>query len=254
VEYDYALQMASDGFTAAYIHTRERGISYNLFTPPDGPNGAPGPWTTNPPYYALIATAEALQSSDGNGVIVTDLNISGSKTNTQIPVGGYAIYNAKGQAVEQFVLFNYANISNTFALPASAFSSDTKKTGIVVKYLSAQSEQEQTSIAWGGQSLAGVGNGEFQNTSATWAAPNKELDCTSGCSVEIPPVAMAVVFAGGVNTINNAQTNPSESTTQASGSAQTSPPKSNDDNRVRPVSSIVPMLVALNAGLLVLLF
>src|SRR6266567_1759006 len=76
---DYALQMASVGYSAAYLHTRERGVSYNVFSPPGGPNGSPGPWTTNPPFYGLLVTAEALRST--NGSIVVDLDIGGSKEN-----------------------------------------------------------------------------------------------------------------------------------------------------------------------------
>ncbi|KAH0587765.1 hypothetical protein H2248_006522 [Termitomyces sp. 'cryptogamus'] len=207
---DYALQMAAVGFSAAYLHTRERGISYNLFTPPDGPNGNPGNWVTNPPYYALIATAEALQTTDGVGSVVVDLNIANSKTDKKATVAGYAVYDSKGSAVEQIVLFNYANVSNfpdpsaataTFALPASAFSA-MKKTEIPVKFLSASGLTEKYNIAWGGQSLIGIGNGIFQDNNATWAIPNQQLDCTNGCSVSVPAAAMAVVFAGGTNEIN----------------------------------------------------
>ncbi|KAG6903473.1 hypothetical protein C0995_005496 [Termitomyces sp. Mi166 len=204
---DYALQMAAVGYSAAYLHTRERGISYNLFAPPEGPNGNTGDWITNPPYYALIATAEALQTTDGVGSVVVDLNIANSKTDKRATVAGYAIYDSKGSTVEQFVLFNYANVSNfpdssdvaaTFALPAGAFST-TKKTGITVKFLSASGLAEKYNIAWGGQSLVAVGNGIFQDNNATWAIPNQQLDCTNGCSVNVPAAAMAVVFAGGVD-------------------------------------------------------
>ena len=59
---DYALQLASVGYSAIHIHTRERGISYNVMTPPDGPVGSPGAWTTNPPFYAVLATAEPTPS------------------------------------------------------------------------------------------------------------------------------------------------------------------------------------------------
>ncbi|KAG6895418.1 hypothetical protein C0992_001380 [Termitomyces sp. T32_za158] len=207
---DYALQMAAVGYSAAYLHTRERGISYNLFTPPDGPNSNPGDWVTNPPYYALIATAEALQAADGVGNIVVDLDIAKSKTDTKATVAGYAVYDSKGSSVEQFVLFNYANVSNfpdtstataTFSLPANAFAA-TRRTGVTVKYLSASGLAEKYNIAWGGQSLVGVGNGILQDNNATWVIPNQQLDCTDGCSVSVPAAAMAVVFAGEVDKNN----------------------------------------------------
>ncbi|GLB33972.1 putative glycosyl hydrolase family 79 C-terminal beta domain containing protein [Lyophyllum shimeji] len=199
---DYALQMAAAGYSAAYLHTRERGISYNLFAPPEGPNGGPGPWVTNSPYYALIATAEALQSIDGS--VVVDLNIGNSMTNKDATTAGYAVYDAKGASVQRFVLFNYANVSSaaaTFAIPASAFKSGNKDT-VTVKYLSAQDLHEKTNIAWGGQTLAGVGDGNFKDSSASWAVPNKNVDCSNGCSIDVPPTGMAVVFASGVSQVN----------------------------------------------------
>ncbi|KAG6883702.1 hypothetical protein C0993_004522 [Termitomyces sp. T159_Od127] len=212
---DYALQMASVGYSAAYIHTRERGISYNLFTPPEGPDSIAENWVTNPPYYALIATAEALQTTDGGGGIVVDLNVANSTTDQKATVAGYAIYHSKGSIVEQFVLFNYANISNfpntsaataTFALPASAFSNSSKNAGVLVKFLSASGLSEKFNISWGGQSLLGVGNGTLKNNSASWAVPNKQLDCTKGCSVDVPATAMAVVFVEGMNNVNSGST------------------------------------------------
>ncbi|KAG6887852.1 hypothetical protein C0995_012217 [Termitomyces sp. Mi166 len=231
---DYALQMASVGYSAAYLHTRERDISYNLFTPPEGPNGGPGDWVTNPPYYALIATAETLQTTDGAGGVVVDLNIANSKTDKKATVAGYAIYDSKGSTVERFVLFNYANVSTfpnpssanaTFALPANAFSGSTQKTGVVVKFLSASGLDEKLNIAWGGQSLVGVGNGTLKDNAASWAVPNQQIDCSKGCSVNVPPASMAVVFVGGTNKVNaaNTQTNSTQSTTtsaQSTGSAQ----------------------------------
>lgn len=220
---DYALQMASVGYSAAYLHTRERGISYNLFAPPEGPNGGPGPWVTNPPYYALIATAEALQSTDGS--VVVDLNIENSTTNKDATVAGYVVYDAKGASVQRFVLFNYANVSSataTFALPRRAFNSGNKNT-VPVKYLSAQDLHEATDIAWGGQTLAGVGNGTFKDDSSSWAVPNKNVDCSNGCSIDVPPTAMAVVFASGVSKVNTAQNTPAGNGNQKSSSSAAAP-------------------------------
>lgn len=205
---DYALQMASVGYSAAYLHTRERGITYNLFVPPEGPDGGNGPWVTNPPYYALIATAEALQTS-GEGSIVVDLNIAKSQTDTNSTVAGYAIYESSGSQISQFVLFNYANTSSslaTFALPSSAFASPSGK-NVTVKYLSAHNLGEQVDISWGGETLAGVGNGVLNVTSASWATPNKAIDCTKGCSVDVPPTSLAVVFVRGVNELQQSTAN-----------------------------------------------
>ncbi|KAG6831387.1 hypothetical protein H0H92_010989 [Tricholoma furcatifolium] len=225
---DYALQMASVGYSAAYLHTRERGISYNMFVPPAGPDGSPGDWTTNPPYYSLLVTAEALSSSDGAGGVVVDLNISNSMSDTSATTAGYVVYDSKGMTVNQFVLFNYANVSNfatpsaataTFSLPADAFSGD--KTSITVKYLSASSLMEEYNIAWGGQSLVGVGNGTLVDDTASWVVPNQQINCADGCSVDVPATALAVVFAGGVTTsqVNNTNSAEKPQTTPLNGHA-----------------------------------
>ncbi|CAA7260045.1 unnamed protein product [Cyclocybe aegerita] len=199
---DYALQLASVGYGAAYLHTRERGISYNLFTPPEGPNGIPGSWTTNPPFYGLLVTAEALHSKSGNGTIVTDLDVSGSKTDKNSTVSGYAVYDATDKTVQQLVFFNYANVSSsagsiaTFNVPASVFQSSNRN-AVVVKYLTGDNMGESKNIAWGGETYSGVGDGQLVAANATWAPSNKQLDCTNGCSIDVPAPGMAVVFAGG---------------------------------------------------------
>ncbi|KDR83954.1 hypothetical protein GALMADRAFT_54326 [Galerina marginata CBS 339.88] len=196
---DYALQLASVGYSAAYIHTRERGISYNIFSPPDGPNGAPGSWTTNPPFYSLLVTAEALRSQ--NGSIVADLDISGSKQNVNATVSGYAVYDAVNSTVEQLVFFNFANVSSSagssasFAVPANAFSAN-KRNALTVKYLVGESMQEKNNIGWGGETFADVGDGKLVATNATWAPANTQVDCTNGCTITVPAPGMAVVFAG----------------------------------------------------------
>lgn len=197
---DYALQMASAGYSAAYLHTRERGISYNIFTPPEGPNGSPGPWTTNPPFYGLLVTAEALRST--NGSIVADLDIGGSKRNVNITASGYAIYDAADSTVRQLVLFNYANVtasensSTSFAIPATAFPSTTRQ-NVTVKYLVGDSMKETKKIGWGGKTFANVIDGKMVETEAIWAPANVQVDCTNGCTVNVPAPGMAVVFAGG---------------------------------------------------------
>ncbi|KAF8897706.1 hypothetical protein BD779DRAFT_397048 [Infundibulicybe gibba] len=199
---DYALQMASVGYSAAYLHTRERGISYNLVAPPDGPDGNAGPWTTGPPYYALILVAEALKSN--NGSIVIDLDVRNSTSDKAATVGGYAVHDANDRSIQQLVLFNYGNTSSAameFAIPTTAFPSDSKQSNVTVKYLTAASEHERTNISWGGETLADVGNGKLRQTSDTWAKANDVLDCAKGCSVTVPAPGIAVVFIAGVPNI-----------------------------------------------------
>lgn len=209
---DYALQLASVGYSAAYIHTRERGVSYNIFTPPNGPNGGPGPWTTNPPFYALLAVSEALRSK--NGSIVADLNIGGSATNDSVTVSGYAVYDANNSTVQQLVLFNWANVSSSeslstaFDIPSGVFKSNSAKS-VVVKYLVGDTMQEHDHIGWGGQSLANATDGKLVAANTTWSVPNVEVDCRNGCTVNVPAPGMAVLFGSGV--VNGTVITPSKS-------------------------------------------
>lgn len=197
---DYALQLASVGYSAAYIHTREQGISYNLFDP------SPGSWATNPPYYALLAVAEALQSKNGSKVV--DLDIMGSRTDLNATVSGYAVYDAIDSSVQQFVLFNYDNTTSasassvSFSLPSSSFKSGSSN-AITVKYLTAVSMAETTNISWGGETLRGVGDGKLVKAADSWAASNVQIDCTKGCAVNVPAPGMAIVFAGAAPVSNN---------------------------------------------------
>lgn len=221
---DYSLQLASVGYSAAYIHTRERGVTYNLFTPPDGPNGGPGAWTTNPPYYGLLVTAEALRSE--NGSIVVDLDISGSKSSTNVAVSGYAVYDAINKNVQQLVFFNYANVSSSagssqsFSVPSGTFAKG--EGNVQVKYLVGASMTEKVNIGWGGQTLATAGDGNLVAANSTWVVPNANVDCSNGCTINVPAPGMAVVFAA-VPTKSNANSTANGGTTGNNSSGAVKP-------------------------------
>ncbi|KAJ7098333.1 hypothetical protein C8R44DRAFT_888957 [Mycena epipterygia] len=182
------LVLTSVGYSAAYLHTRERGISYNLVTPPAGGNGAPGNWTTNPPYYALLAVAEALRTDSGG--IVVDLDLGSSPTDQQ---AGYAVYDARNGSATRLVLFNYAAAPARFDLPASLFANRTVKSALVKFLVAASGARETTEIAWGGKTFAGVGDG-LSAVDAAWAPLNENLECVRGCSFDASAVSLAVVF------------------------------------------------------------
>ncbi|KIK70366.1 glycoside hydrolase family 79 protein [Collybiopsis luxurians FD-317 M1] len=186
---DYALQMASIGYVAAYIHTREQGISYNLVTPPNVSQVDSNTWTTLPPFYALTAAAEIFTSS--NGSIVTDLNVS---SNANTTVGGYAVYDTAGSSLNRIALFNYGNDSVEFALPSGLKAANTKNA--LVKFLSAESITEKFNIAWGEQTFLGAGDGKPvpANTSSGWAHANQNMDCSNGCNLTVPGPSLAVLF------------------------------------------------------------
>ncbi|KAJ6501515.1 glycoside hydrolase family 79 protein, partial [Mycena vitilis] len=191
---DYSLQMAAVGYTQAYIHTREAGISYNLLAPPPGPPGSAGAWTTNSPYYATLVLPEALLNSGGS--IVSDINLGGSTTNPNATSSAYAVYNAGNKTLTRLVIFNYANSSQDFQLPASAFSSSGTA---LVKFLSAATPEEETNISWGGETWGpGVTDGKSTQT-PSWATPNKQLTgcAASGCTFTAPGPSVAMVFLDG---------------------------------------------------------
>ncbi|KAF9057944.1 glycoside hydrolase family 79 protein [Panaeolus papilionaceus] len=196
---DYALQMASVGYSAAFLHTRERGITYNLFTVPDGPDGSAGAWITNPTYYSLVVLAEALDSQ--NGVTVSDIDAGGSKGNPNITTAGYSIRDATTNAIRQLVLFNYANVSSSdgafelLTIPAGSISPPSGK--VTVRYLGGENMATEQNIGWGGQTLSGVGDGNFVAANATWAPADDEVECSNGCTIRVPAPGLAVVFAGG---------------------------------------------------------
>lgn len=214
---DYALQLASVGYSAAYLHLRERGVAYNLFDPPDAFAAGTGAWTTNPTYYSYLPLSEALQAK--NGSQVADLNIQNSMQDKNQSVAGYAIYDASTSNVHSLVLFNFANATGNpveFSLPASFFSLSGDTT---VRYLTAPTVNEKTLISWGNQTYAGVGDGVAVLSTISSAVPDKTINCSSGCAVEVPGPAIAVVFIGGTPTLDSSSASPSS--TSPTGSAHT---------------------------------
>jgi hypothetical protein len=185
---DYVLQLASVGYSAAYIHTREAGISYNLVVPP---LDTTQPWGTNPTFYSLLATAEILQSDKGAKIV--DLNIGGSKTDAKSDFAGYAVYDGASSSVTRVALFNFGTASSQFTIPSSVVPKNAK---VQVKYLSSSSLTEKTNIAWAGQTYVGAGDGKAVAApkDAAWARPNVDLDCSKECKVDVQGPTLAVVF------------------------------------------------------------
>lgn len=215
---DYALQLATVGYSAAYLHIRERGITYNLFDPPDAPAGGAGAWTTNPSFYAYFPISEALQAKSGSRVV--DLNIQNSMKDVNQSVAGYAVYDASSSNVHSVVLFNFANATGgsvEFSLPASFFPSGGD---ITVRYLTAPNVNEKTQISWGNQTYAGVGDGLAVISTAPSVVADKVVSCSSGCNIQVPGPAIAVVFVGGTPTLDPAPS-ASPSSTSPTGATKT---------------------------------
>ncbi|KLO18056.1 glycoside hydrolase family 79 protein [Schizopora paradoxa] len=208
---DWVLQMASVGYTGAYIHTREAGVTYNLFNPPAA-NSSSTNWTTLPTYYSLIPISEALGAS--GGAFVTDLNLTDGNVNST--VAGYAIYDSTSQPYA-LALFNYADDGSE---PASySFQHPAGGQNVFVRYLTATNLTESVSISWGGKTLAGQGNGLFVNSGT---APDQQSSCavqTGICTVGIPSPGFALVW---LNTSAAVSESLPSATSTAPSSAQTS--------------------------------
>ncbi|KAI0751549.1 glycoside hydrolase family 79 protein [Daedaleopsis nitida] len=203
---DYALQMAVQGYAGAYLHSRERGVTYNLFDPPDAVAGAAGAWTTNPSYYGMLPVSEALESADGSRVV--DLNIKNSVADSTATSAGYAIYDGASPTVHSLVIFNYKNTSgetSDYALDGALIPAD--KSALTIRYLAAGSVNEKTEIAWGGKTYAGVGDGVAVDASFAASVPDKTVACPGGCTIQVPGPGIAVVFLGGQTNSTTGQNN-----------------------------------------------
>ncbi|KAF8322046.1 hypothetical protein DL93DRAFT_2051019 [Clavulina sp. PMI_390] len=184
---DYALAMASRNFSAAYLHTREPGVTYNIFTYPNTTSVSNSKWKTGPPYYSLLLLTEALSTinSSASGSLVADLNLP-----NPLNTWGYAIYDSSASngtgTPRAFVLSNAARGRQTFAIPSGLAPSLTLRT--VVRTLSAPSLTEKTNVKYAGQSADGTGilQGRHSETA---------LNCTMGCNVQVsgPGVALVVL-------------------------------------------------------------
>ncbi len=224
---DYALQMASVGYSGAYLHTREHGVTYKVFDPPAGPAGAAGTWTTNPNFYAMLAVTEALQNSNGSRVV--DLNLENSVSDYSAVAAGYAVYDASSPSnVHSLVLFNYANASaqgSDYTLPASFFAGSGGN--VLVRYMTAPSATETTNISWGNQTYGGVADGVPVPIKSQW--DDQTVSCSSGCTVQVPGPGMAVVFVQAAPQ-TTAATNSSSATQSGSQSGSAASPSNTGDS------------------------
>ena len=169
---DYALQLASIGYSALYMHTKERGTDSNLFDYPDeGSN-----FVTRPVHYAYPPVMLALQSFNGSKVV--DLNVNG------LTNAGYAVYDSATSNLYRVVLINYAGTGTTFTLPKTVGG-----TNVTAAYLTAPNPQEASDITWAGLTWAKSGDGQ-----PTGKQEYKILSCASGCDVQVPGPGVAVVM------------------------------------------------------------
>lgn len=186
---DVALKAAQLNYSAVYLHTRELGITYNLFEPTSSDLSA-SDWQTGSPYYATLVVAESLSNLSS---VVVDLNINNSTTNTSSTVAAYGIYDGPMRYRSKLVLFNFNYPKNssvtpnttaqTFVLPPNLADS------VDVRLLHAPNISEQTNISWAGQTVQA--NGELQPSDRQLT---HSFSCHEGCEIEVPGPGLAIVW------------------------------------------------------------
>jgi len=228
---DYALQLASVGYSGAYLHTRERGVTYNLFDPPAGVAAGAGAWTTNPTFYTYLPMSEALQGTNGSRVL--DLNIQNSSSDATQSVAGYSIYDSVSNTPHHLVLFNFANATGApvdFTFPANMFAS-TPNTNVSVRYLTAPNVNEKFNIAWGNLTWNGVGDGVPVTATGSYVKADESIACEQGCTISVPGPALAVVYIGGFDALSAANTSSSPSSSSSNSTGAGTPGASNNSKQ-----------------------
>ncbi|KAF9556941.1 hypothetical protein CPC08DRAFT_710755, partial [Agrocybe pediades] len=137
---DVGLKAASMNFTAIFIHTREQGITYNLFDPPAPDRSLEPEWSTGSPYYGALFLSEV--TSEGGNMII-DLNLNNSETNSHSKVAGYAIYDDAGAKRGKLALLNFGAEEQVFSIPPG-----TVEDSVTVRLLLAPDVYERRNISW----------------------------------------------------------------------------------------------------------
>jgi len=183
---DYFLQLASVGYSAAYLHTRERNITYNLY---DYPGDGVDSWTTLPMFYSYLPVLNALQSYNGSKVV--DLNLEDSMTKAGGTNAAYGVYDTTTSDLYRLAFISFAdgggNVQYTIpqgTLPQTGYN-------VTVRYLTAPSIREKWDIGWGGKTWKGAKDG---NPLDATTGHDLSLDCNAGCTVNVPNPGLALVI------------------------------------------------------------
>ncbi|KAG6834012.1 hypothetical protein H0H93_012579 [Arthromyces matolae] len=185
---DVGLKAASVNFTAVYLHTREYGVTYNLFDPPTPETSTSPDWVTGAVYYSALFLAEM---TDPTGSVIVDLNLNNSNSSPETKVSAYGIYDNAGTSRGKLALINFADANDPGETKAQIFNiSAGISESVQIRFLSAPSVYEERNISWAGQTVGE--NGELVGTQETI-----RLNCVNGCSVEVPSPGAALVFMSG---------------------------------------------------------
>ena len=183
---DYTLQLATVGYSAAYLHTRERNITYNLY---DYPGDGVDSWTTLPMFYSFLPVLNALQSHNGSRVV--DLNLENSMNKNDSTNAAYGIYDATTSELYRMAFISFADGGGDieYTIPQGALP----KTGenVTVKYLTAPSITEKWDISWGGKTWRGAKDG---NPLDATTGQDASVDCSNGCTINVRNPGLALVL------------------------------------------------------------
>ncbi|KAG6824357.1 hypothetical protein H0H92_007111, partial [Tricholoma furcatifolium] len=153
---DVGLKAASMNYSAVFLHTREYGVTYNLFDPPTPETSVSPGWKTGAVYYSALFLAEV---TDPTGSIIVDLNLNNSNSSPASKVAAYGIYHDSGASRGKLALLNFADgadpgeaASQVYRIPEGVFES------IDIRVLSAPSVVERENISWAGQTVGDIGN------------------------------------------------------------------------------------------------
>ncbi|KAF5368242.1 hypothetical protein D9757_011216 [Collybiopsis confluens] len=193
---DAGLQSAAQNVSAVYIHTREYGVTYNLFDPPSSKNSLDPDWRTGTMYYAALFLSEATSSSTGE-TIVADLNVNNSIYSSSATVAAYGLWsvnnnntNSSSDTRNKLVLINFGtNTSASTQLFEISAPPSGSSTTIQYRVLSAPSVFEDLDISWANQTV--LRNGLLDGTQET-----RTMECASGCTIEVPGPGAVLVLLG----------------------------------------------------------
>ena len=183
---DYTLQLATVGYSAAHLHTRERNITYNLY---DYPGDGVDAWTTLPMFYSYLPVLNALQSHNGSRVV--DLNLEDSMAKTGATNAAYGVYDATTSDLYRMVFISFADGGGSvqYTIPQGALPQTGRN--VTVRYLTAPSIQEKWDINWGGKTWKGAKDGLPLDATT---GQDVSLDCSAGCTVNVPSPGLALVL------------------------------------------------------------
>ncbi|KAG7535920.1 hypothetical protein FFLO_03591 [Filobasidium floriforme] len=187
---DYAMQMATQNFTAALQHVGGQNVYYNAFTPPPNNLASSGyQWTTGSVYYPTIIMAELFGSSNQSQIV----DLGADNNNEYHPA--YAVY--ENGVPTRIALINFvsdASGANDLTVTIDMGGQPFPKQTVDVRYFSASSVAEKYEIYWANQTLrtSFASDGRLYGDRETVT-----INCDTGantCSIPLKAPSMAIVF------------------------------------------------------------